>query len=205
MESKAADVFAFGMLAVEVFTGRIPFEEQKNETVVLPISRGGGPEIPSSAQGVGLTGEMWGLLENCWQQNPSKRPTAEEVVGRWRGFVERNFTGCVWGTLVIWTSSSVSFSTFYDRFRETQPAPSPTPRTSLPQAKNEAVRSRTKSEPVLLRTGSEHVRFRTNPESPERGANPRIVQLRTSRSPAPQPGESVSQGNADSSADIRML
>ena len=43
MESKAADVFAFGMFAVEVFTGKIPFEEQKNKAVVLRISRGGRP------------------------------------------------------------------------------------------------------------------------------------------------------------------
>jgi hypothetical protein len=40
-ETKAADVFAFEMFAVEVFTGKIPFEEQKNETVVLCVSQGG--------------------------------------------------------------------------------------------------------------------------------------------------------------------
>ena len=106
-ESKAADVFAFAMFAVEVFTGKILLEEQKNEAAVLRISRRGGPEIPRNAQGVGLTGEMWGLFENCWQQNPSKRPTMEEVVERWRGFVENNSddrsiaTECVQIALVI--------------------------------------------------------------------------------------------------------
>ena len=107
IESKAADVFAFAIFAVEVFTGKIPLEEQKNEAVVLRISRGSGPEIPRNAQGVGLTSEMWGLLENCWQQNPSKRPTIEEVVERWWGSVESNsddrniVTGCVQIALVI--------------------------------------------------------------------------------------------------------
>ena len=87
MESKAADVFAFGMFAVEVFTGKIPFEEHKNEAVVLRISQGGRPEIPRNAQAVGLTTEMWNVLESCWQQNPKKRPTMQEVVMKWQRFV----------------------------------------------------------------------------------------------------------------------
>lgn len=203
MESKAADVFAFGMFAVEVFTGKIPFEEQKYGAVALRISRGGEPEVPRSAQGVGLTSEMWGLLENCWQQNPSKRPTMEEVAERWRGLVESNsddksiVTECVQIALVILTSSSVSFSAFYGRFREPQPAPGPALRTSRLRAKNEAVQLRTGSEAVRSRTKSEHIRFRTNPESPERRAKPKVVRLRT-RSPVPRPGGSVCQDNADS-------
>jgi len=116
MESKAADVFAFGMFAVEVFTGKVPFEGQKNEAAVLRISRGGRPEMPGDAQAVGLTGEIWGLLESCWQQNPKKRPTMEEVVRRWQGFVgnygdSNSVIRCVQIILVIWVSSSVPFST----------------------------------------------------------------------------------------------
>ena len=87
MESKAADVFAFGMFAVEVFTGKIPFEEQKNEAVVLRISQGGRPEMPGNAQAMGLTVEIWNLLESCWRQDPKKRPSMGEVVRRWQKFV----------------------------------------------------------------------------------------------------------------------
>ena len=90
MESKAADVFAFAMFAIEVFTGKIPFEEQKNEAVVLRISQGGRPEMPENAQAVGLTDEMWKILDSCWQQNPKKRPTMEEVVRRWQKLVEHD-------------------------------------------------------------------------------------------------------------------
>ena len=116
MESKPADVFAFGMFAVEVFTGKIPFEEQKNEAVVLRISRGGRPEMPENARAVGLTDEMWNLLESCWQQNPKKRPTIEEVVRMWEKFVENNGDSndvirCVQITLVILIPSLVPFST----------------------------------------------------------------------------------------------
>jgi hypothetical protein len=81
------------MFAVEIFTGKIPFGGQRNEAVVVRISRGGRPEMPGNAQEVGLTGEMWKLLESCWQQNPEKRPTMEEVVRIWEELLEYN--GCV--------------------------------------------------------------------------------------------------------------
>ena len=87
MESKAADVFAFGMFAVEVFTGKIPFEEQKNEAVVLRISQGGRPEMPGNARDIGLTPEMWNFLESCWRRGPKKRPAMRDVVRRWQKFV----------------------------------------------------------------------------------------------------------------------
>jgi serine/threonine protein kinase len=119
MESTAADVFAFAMISLEVFTGKIPFGEQKNETVVLRISQGGRPEMPKDAQAIGLTAGMWTLLESCWQQSPKKRPQMEEVVERWGQFVgeEDTFTtfpGCAQTTLVISTSSAGPFLTSSD-------------------------------------------------------------------------------------------
>ncbi|KAF9646798.1 kinase-like protein, partial [Thelephora ganbajun] len=165
MESKAADVFAFGMLAVEVFTGKIPFEEQKNEAVVLCISQGGRPEMPPNARAVGLTGEMWKLLESCWQQIPKKRPTMEEVVRKWQKFVEsindnnNVVPECVQIALVTRTSSSVPFSTFYDRIREQGGGP------SRRRVKTEAPRPSTKAEAARLRTMSEVVQPRTKSEA----------------------------------------
>ena len=84
IESKPADIFAFAMVAVEVFTGKIPFEEQRNEAVVLRISQGGRPAMSVNSRDVGLTDEMWGVLESCWQQNPKKRPGVGEVAKRWQ-------------------------------------------------------------------------------------------------------------------------
>ena len=112
MESKPADVFAFAMFAVEVFTGKVPFPELKNEAVVLRILRGGRPEMPGDAEAIGLTGDMWKLLESCWQQNPKKRPTMQEVVRRWGQFVENNSGSntaneCVCITFVTRAVSSV--------------------------------------------------------------------------------------------------
>ena len=79
-ESKAADVFAFGMLAVEVFTGEVPFVGQGDGAVIFQILRGERPKMPENAQEVGLTVEMWNLIESCWKQNPKKRPTIGEVL-----------------------------------------------------------------------------------------------------------------------------
>ena len=75
------------MLAVEIFTGKLPFEDQESDAVVLLILGGVRPKMPENAQEVGLTVEMWKLFESCWRQNPKKRPTMEEVVMRLRKFV----------------------------------------------------------------------------------------------------------------------
>ena len=83
MESKAADVFAFAMLAVEVFTGEPLFGERKNEAVALRISAEQRPEMPENAQEIGLTAEIWGILKSCWQSSPKKRPMMGDVVRRW--------------------------------------------------------------------------------------------------------------------------
>lgn len=88
VESKPADVFAFAMVAVEVFTGKVPFEGRRNEAVVVRILQGQRPEMPVNFQGVGLTDETWKLLKKCWQQSPGKRPTMKEVVRRWEMLVE---------------------------------------------------------------------------------------------------------------------
>ena len=85
--SKAADVFAFAMLAVEVFTGKVPFSNLKNESVVVQIVGGKRPEKPQAAEQLGLTVEMWKFIEKCWNANPDKRPSINEVVRAWEGFV----------------------------------------------------------------------------------------------------------------------
>jgi cyclophilin family peptidyl-prolyl cis-trans isomerase len=85
--SKPADVFAFAMLAVEVFSGRVPFGNMKNESVVIQIASGKRPAKPQAAEQLGLTAEMWKFIEKCWNANPSKRPTIDEVVSAWEGFV----------------------------------------------------------------------------------------------------------------------
>ena len=86
--SKPADVFAFAMLAVEVFSGKVPFGSMKNESVVIQIANGKRPDKPQGAEQLGLTAEMWKFIGQCWNANPNKRPTIDEVVRTWEGFVK---------------------------------------------------------------------------------------------------------------------
>ncbi|KAF9646167.1 hypothetical protein BDM02DRAFT_277822 [Thelephora ganbajun] len=85
--SKPADVFAFAMLAVEVFTGNVPFGNMRNELAVIHIAHGKRPAKPQGVEQLGLTAEMWKFIEKCWSANPNKRPTIDEVVGTWEEFV----------------------------------------------------------------------------------------------------------------------
>ena len=87
MESKPADIFAFAMLAVEVFTGKHPFEGLTSSAAACRIFRGKRPEFPQNAEDVGLTVEMWGLIQRCWHPDPAERPTIDDVVREWEGFL----------------------------------------------------------------------------------------------------------------------
>jgi len=80
VESKPADVFAFGMLAIEVFTGNPPFEGCSDIGAAGRILDGVRPERPQNANDIGLTPGIWELLGRCWDQDPARRPTIEEVV-----------------------------------------------------------------------------------------------------------------------------
>ena len=91
MESKAADVFAFGIFAAELYTGAAPFETETPVVAAQNHGKGKRPEMSENAQQGGLTDEIWKLLERCWEQKPKKRPTMEEVVRRWQGFEAREF------------------------------------------------------------------------------------------------------------------
>ena len=93
--SKPADVFAFAMLSVEVFTGRVPFGNMKNESVIIQIVNGKRPAKPQVAEQLGITAEMWKFIEKCWGANPNKRPTIDEVVRTWEGFVKGYVVPCL--------------------------------------------------------------------------------------------------------------
>lgn len=87
--TEQADIFAFAMLVIEVFTGRLPFGDVRHETAILMIARGQRPEKPQGAEGCGFTPEIWKSIRKCWHQHPAKRPSVGDVVVSWRGFVSQ--------------------------------------------------------------------------------------------------------------------
>ena len=89
-KTKSADVFAFAMLAVEVYTGELPFKVTPASFACIMIFHGHRPGRPQ-AKPFGFTEGMWKFIQRCWNQEPIERPSIDEVVNTWEGFVK----GCV--------------------------------------------------------------------------------------------------------------
>ena len=87
--TEQADIFAFAMLDIEVFTGELPFGDVRHESAILKIVRGQRPEKPHDAEIHGLTPDMWKFIQKCWHQNPAKRPDINTLVSAWRSFESR--------------------------------------------------------------------------------------------------------------------
>nr|XP_021483448.1 tyrosine-protein kinase TXK [Meriones unguiculatus] len=74
--SSKSDVWSFGVLMWEVFTeGKMPFENQSNLQVVEAISKGFRLYRPHLAPMC-----VYGVMYNCWHENPKGRPTFAELV-----------------------------------------------------------------------------------------------------------------------------
>jgi len=83
--SKASDIYAFACVCYELFSDHAPFYEQKADTaVLLSILQGMRPTRPSDelSKRRGLGDEIWTIIVTCWVQDPTQRPTAEQVVER---------------------------------------------------------------------------------------------------------------------------
>ena len=99
VESKPADIFAFGMLVIEVLTGKPPFEGCSEPGAARRILRGDRPELPQNAGDVDLTNPMRDFIQRCWREDPAKRPEIDEVVTTWEGFLQVENDEYVKGTL----------------------------------------------------------------------------------------------------------
>ncbi|KAF9785479.1 CNH domain-containing protein [Thelephora terrestris] len=79
--TREADVFAFAMVTIEVFTGRRPFKTFTTEVTTFKIMEGERPDRP---QDPGSTDEVWDVTLRCWDENPAQRPAMTSVVGTLR-------------------------------------------------------------------------------------------------------------------------
>ncbi|KAJ7047567.1 kinase-like domain-containing protein [Mycena alexandri] len=81
--SMSSDVYAYGMTVLEIFTHEQPYNNIKHTTeVVIRSAKGEHPPRPTSEAVLrrGLNDDMWILLNNLWNPEPSQRPTIEQVL-----------------------------------------------------------------------------------------------------------------------------
>ena len=78
---KWGDVFSFGMVAFEIFAGKVPFSGKKTCMVLEKIKNGDRPNI----QILRLSSETKNLIGRCWDQEPRQRPNIGAVVLELKG------------------------------------------------------------------------------------------------------------------------
>ncbi|QRV93591.1 WD repeat-containing protein [Ceratobasidium sp. AG-Ba] len=82
--SSPSDIYALGMTILETVTGRLPFDESKNDlALMVKITRGDLPNRPNEFSAETRFGDArWALLTNCWSMEPMDRPLVDQVFGQ---------------------------------------------------------------------------------------------------------------------------
>ncbi|KAL0956192.1 hypothetical protein HGRIS_002350 [Hohenbuehelia grisea] len=76
-----SDTYAFAMVMYEVFTGKVPFCEFAHDaTVVFKVTLGIRPERPASAARLGMTDDVWSLMEVSWHPERQRRPRILQIL-----------------------------------------------------------------------------------------------------------------------------
>ncbi|XP_072045243.1 uncharacterized protein [Amphiura filiformis] len=73
--SKPADVWAYGMLLLEICTRKPPFEQLEWHRVVFEVGSGTKPSIPE-----GCPKDLSDIMQQCWNSDPKQRPTITLIV-----------------------------------------------------------------------------------------------------------------------------
>ena len=72
----------------KVFTGQIPFHKFRNEAVILKVTAGGRPERPSDTLDLGLSDDVWSMMELCWHHQCDERPKIGKVLAHLESIVK---------------------------------------------------------------------------------------------------------------------
>lgn len=64
----------------QVLTGLRPFHRLGPYTVVIAVQKGERPGKPDNAGALGFSNTLWGLTRTCWDESPSARPTAQQLL-----------------------------------------------------------------------------------------------------------------------------
>ncbi|KZV78643.1 hypothetical protein EXIGLDRAFT_737077 [Exidia glandulosa HHB12029] len=80
----ATDVYSFGWLAYQVYTGIAPQDLARDAEQMRIIVAGGKPSRPTTPLHE-LSDAVWTILLQCWEISPAARPSMDEVANTFRG------------------------------------------------------------------------------------------------------------------------
>ena len=75
--SKASDIYAYGMLMLEVYTRTPPFQGWEWHKVIFEVTCGAKPSIPEDCTCPQL---LTDLMRGSWEYDPKQRPTIESII-----------------------------------------------------------------------------------------------------------------------------
>ena len=79
--NEMADIFSFGMLLYQMISRKNPYESQDGKiSVHAAVHRGERPKLPKGSSTNMAFHYLKPAMEACWDGNPQKRPTAENIV-----------------------------------------------------------------------------------------------------------------------------
>ncbi|KAJ7467117.1 kinase-like domain-containing protein, partial [Mycena latifolia] len=78
-----SDVYAFACVCYEILSGKVPLYDLSEPAVIFKVAvEGVRPARPVSWPATTAYDNIWGLIQDCWKNQSSLRPTAAEIVGR---------------------------------------------------------------------------------------------------------------------------
>ncbi|KAJ3732802.1 kinase-like domain-containing protein [Lentinula guzmanii] len=87
----ASDMYAYGCLCIEVYTGQVPFADVRSEIMVLEkVLNDEHPGRPSGPNT--MTDELWNLINACWKHDRASRPKSGLVVDHLKHILRRSAT-----------------------------------------------------------------------------------------------------------------
>ncbi|KII88740.1 hypothetical protein PLICRDRAFT_41961 [Plicaturopsis crispa FD-325 SS-3] len=78
MPTFQSDVYSFGMLVYQVYSGRHPFQGMSAAKIIMAVMADQRPERPVAL----VSDELWSLVQQCWSTEPRKRPRIWDVYNR---------------------------------------------------------------------------------------------------------------------------
>ncbi|KAG8942533.1 hypothetical protein FRC04_003604 [Tulasnella sp. 424] len=79
-----SDIWAYAMLVLHVMTNKIPYAKITSDPKVIMAIMDGSLPSPEDYSELPVTDPLWDIMKECWNKDPTKRPTMVDVLERLR-------------------------------------------------------------------------------------------------------------------------